>query len=556
MRELLDRLREAEAAPSSRASETLAAFHAALGAHLSELQSRTGERRPAHADRALPTCKAFSRLWSRASRASRASLRATSTTSCGRRQIRRAPRPAAGSALPGVEALGPEVAQRAAQATAARGVDDRSLQPPSGEDFLIEPGAGAPQRAREARELAQMIGPKDQSRGQRPYRRRAARRAGGAGGKRRRGGKRPRLQGRRRRAGAAGRARRSKRQGVLRQSQAHRAARRRARDRGDDRSARGRGAGAVSAAVRIGRAGGQDREGRDHAAQAARACRRRKADQPDGRPAPTGFDPSTARQAGSARSSAAGRAFASRAPRRDPARDFSKPARRRRRRSAGGAIRARAAPVRRPRAAQGSIGGGALVRARRLARPRPGAVSARHRCSRRALASRPTGRRPKAGTSRRRKPAMREPPTIWRSWTPSRSATSRTMSKRPNGSARRANSASATASTISRSSTPAALAWGRTCASRGCGSRSPLSRATRTPPRSATRSPPRWTRSRSPPPSEALAKFKPLKPDPAANEVAAPPGGWDAEQGTAPMSAPMSQSPTPSSSGVHQQTPL
>ena len=39
MRELLERLREAEAAPSSHASETLAAFHAALGAHLSELRA-------------------------------------------------------------------------------------------------------------------------------------------------------------------------------------------------------------------------------------------------------------------------------------------------------------------------------------------------------------------------------------------------------------------------------------------------------------------------------------------------------------------------------------
>jgi localization factor PodJL len=55
---------------------------------------------------------------------------------------------------------------------------------------------------------------------------------------------------------------------------------------------------------------------------------------------------------------------------------------------------------------------------------------------------------------------------------------------------------------------------------------------------------------------ESLTKFKPLKPDPAANEVAAPPGGWDAQQGMAPMSAPMSQSSAPSSSGVHQQNPL
>ena len=31
---------------------------------------------------------------------------------------------------------------------------------------------------------------------------------------------------------------------------------------------------------------------------------------------------------------------------------------------------------------------------------------------------------------------------------------------------------------------------------------------------------------------EALMKFKPVKPDPAANEVAAPAGGWNATQGS------------------------
>jgi len=54
---------------------------------------------------------------------------------------------------------------------------------------------------------------------------------------------------------------------------------------------------------------------------------------------------------------------------------------------------------------------------------------------------------------------------------------------------------------------------------------------------------------------EALAKFKPVKPDPAANDVTVPPGGWDAGPGAAPTSAPMSQSPPPSGA-AHQQTPL
>jgi hypothetical protein len=36
--------------------------------------------------------------------------------------------------------------------------------------------------------------------------------------------------------------------------------------------------------------------------------------------------------------------------------------------------------------------------------------------------------------------------------------------------------------------------------------------------------------------ADALAKFKPVKPDPAANEVAAPPGGWDATPGSSSLS--------------------
>ena len=158
LRELLDRVRKVEAAPNSRESETLTAFHAALGAHLSELRAehasadRRTQSRLAELQNVLETL--VTRLASIESELTGEvddQLRPPADTA--------APRPA-GAALPGVEALGPEIAQRASQATDARGADDRSLQPASGEDFLIEPGAGAPQRAREARELAQMIGPK------------------------------------------------------------------------------------------------------------------------------------------------------------------------------------------------------------------------------------------------------------------------------------------------------------------------------------------------------------------------------------------------------------
>jgi hypothetical protein len=46
-------------------------------------------------------------------------------------------------------------------------------------------------------------------------------------------------------------------------------------------------------------------------------------------------------------------------------------------------------------------------------------------------------------------------------------------------------------------------------------------------------------------------KFKAVKPDPAANEVAAPPGGWDAKT----SSPSLGQSPPPADAG-HPQAPL
>ena len=51
--------------------------------------------------------------------------------------------------------------------------------------------------------------------------------------------------------------------------------------------------------------------------------------------------------------------------------------------------------------------------------------------------------------------------------------------------------------------------------------------------------------------TEALAKFKAVQPDPAANAVAPPAGGWDAEMG----SSPLSQSPPPADA-AHPQPPL
>jgi localization factor PodJL len=156
VRELLDRLREAEGAPKSHASETLAAFHSALGAHLSELraehasadrrtQSRLGELQRVLETLAQRLSSIEGELAGDVDEEMRPPADATTAV------------PTAGPALPGVEALDPEIAPRRA-AHAAPAADDHSS--PGSEDFLIEPGAGAPQRAREARELAQMIGPK------------------------------------------------------------------------------------------------------------------------------------------------------------------------------------------------------------------------------------------------------------------------------------------------------------------------------------------------------------------------------------------------------------
>lgn len=52
--------------------------------------------------------------------------------------------------------------------------------------------------------------------------------------------------------------------------------------------------------------------------------------------------------------------------------------------------------------------------------------------------------------------------------------------------------------------------------------------------------------------ADALGKFKIVSPDPIANEVAAPPRGWDAES----ASPSVGQSTPPANGGTHPQTPL
>ena len=161
VRELLEKLREADKAEGSSALETSAAVHAALDAHLSELKAEQ-----ASADRRTQSRLADLQGVLETLTARLASIESELAADDVDEELRPPTRPASpatavGSVLPGVEALDPKVApQRASQSKAAASADDPTSQSASGEDFLIEPGAGAPQHAREARELAQMIGPK------------------------------------------------------------------------------------------------------------------------------------------------------------------------------------------------------------------------------------------------------------------------------------------------------------------------------------------------------------------------------------------------------------
>jgi localization factor PodJL len=139
--------------------ETSAAVHAALDVHLSELKAEQ-----ASADRRTQSRLADLQNVLETLTARLAGIEGELAGDDVDEELRppaRTPTPASpgGSAAPGIEALSPEVApQRAAQPKAAASPDDPTYQPADGEDFLIEPGAGGPQR--EARELAQMIGPK------------------------------------------------------------------------------------------------------------------------------------------------------------------------------------------------------------------------------------------------------------------------------------------------------------------------------------------------------------------------------------------------------------
>ena len=161
VRELLEKLRDAEKAEGSSALETSAAVHAALDTHLAELKVEQASADRRTQSRLADLQSVLETLTERL-----AGIESELAGDDVDEEMRPAPRtpaaaPPVGSASPGVEALAPEAApQRAAQPKTGANSGDPASDPAEGEDFLIEPGAGGPQRAREARELAQMIGPK------------------------------------------------------------------------------------------------------------------------------------------------------------------------------------------------------------------------------------------------------------------------------------------------------------------------------------------------------------------------------------------------------------
>ena len=161
VRELLEKLRDAEKAEGSSALETSAAVHAALDTHLAELKVEQASADRRTQSRLADLQSVLETLTERL-----AGIESELAGDDVDEEVRPAGRnpataPPVSSASPSVEALAPEAApQRPAQLKTAANSDDHASDPADGEDFLIEPGAGGPQRAREARELAQMIGPK------------------------------------------------------------------------------------------------------------------------------------------------------------------------------------------------------------------------------------------------------------------------------------------------------------------------------------------------------------------------------------------------------------
>jgi localization factor PodJL len=159
MRELLERLREAGQASDSLAAESSAAINAALDTHLAELRSEQAGADQRTQSRLADLQGILEILASRL-----ASIESELTTDDIDEELRpparaASPAPAISSASQGADTRPEFALQRTSQPRPASAEDTQAQPTDDGEDFLIEPGAGA-QRAHEARDLAQVIGPK------------------------------------------------------------------------------------------------------------------------------------------------------------------------------------------------------------------------------------------------------------------------------------------------------------------------------------------------------------------------------------------------------------
>ena len=158
VQQLLEKLREADRASGSLAAESSDAISAALGAHLAELRAEQAGADQRTQSR-LTDLQSILQMLAARLESIESELAADDVDEQLRPPVRSASSAlGGGSAAPGA---GAEIAPQRAGQVKATGAAEPSSQPlEDSEDFLIEPGAGAPQLARDGREFAQVSGPK------------------------------------------------------------------------------------------------------------------------------------------------------------------------------------------------------------------------------------------------------------------------------------------------------------------------------------------------------------------------------------------------------------
>ena len=160
IQQLLEKLGEAERASSSLAAESSAAVNAALGAHLAELRAEQASA-DQHTQLRLADLQSVLEMLGARLASIESELAADDVDEELLPPARSAsPAPPISSDSLSAPAGGQAAPQRSGQAKPASAGDPASQPADDGEDFLIEPGVSAPQRAREARDLAQVIGPR------------------------------------------------------------------------------------------------------------------------------------------------------------------------------------------------------------------------------------------------------------------------------------------------------------------------------------------------------------------------------------------------------------